>query len=471
MRRQGITDIAAHLASKGRNGDDSIVHVTRGETIIPPQILDKNPELRQGIENAFRTEQENPEQFVMGSDSMSINPETNLPEFGLGTEFKKFIKKAGPTIGAVVGAVLGGPIGATIGAGIGSKTSNLSDRDIAKNMAVTFAASNVAAGAGMGNASQSASEAARAAGGWNAPFAAAREGAQAFLTGSNWNPAEYGQSGVGGYFQDIGSGIGRSMGLGETQDLVSAGLSRGEATKVAQEMAKSGVDAVTAAQQIGVSDATVLSNLANAGPGFSRSALSSYGQLNPLEKFGVRTTSDLMLGLNDNAGMGGYDQRDFQVPSYLTNSLRSGNQIDAAGVLPTAAGITTLPQLSSSMGVNSSKTDMTMSKNDILLDRLADNVLNSKNVYAEYPTFRAFEGLNEPTGFNMGGFVGANRKMFNTGGHITGPGGPKDDLIDAKLSNNEFVFTEKAVRGAGNGSVDKGAENMYQLMNNFERRV
>ena len=44
----------------------------------------------------------------------------------------------------------------------------------------------------------------------------------------------------------------------------------------------------------------------------------------------------------------------------------------------------------------------------------------------------------------------------------------KADDIPAMLSNNEFVFTADAVRGAGGGSVDKGAKKMYGLMKQLE---
>jgi hypothetical protein len=47
-------------------------------------------------------------------------------------------------------------------------------------------------------------------------------------------------------------------------------------------------------------------------------------------------------------------------------------------------------------------------------------------------------------------------------GHITGPGGPKDDLVPAMLSNNEFVMPADAVVGAG------GPNAMYGLMRNFQ---
>ena len=47
----------------------------------------------------------------------------------------------------------------------------------------------------------------------------------------------------------------------------------------------------------------------------------------------------------------------------------------------------------------------------------------------------------------------------------------KADDVPAMLSKNEFVFTADAVRGAGNGSVEKGAQKMYDTMKNLERRV
>jgi hypothetical protein len=56
-----------------------------------------------------------------------------------------------------------------------------------------------------------------------------------------------------------------------------------------------------------------------------------------------------------------------------------------------------------------------------------------------------------------------------TGGFVP-PIGIKEkaDDIPAMLSNNEFVFTADAVRNAGGGNVNKGAERMYSLMKNLE---
>ena len=42
------------------------------------------------------------------------------------------------------------------------------------------------------------------------------------------------------------------------------------------------------------------------------------------------------------------------------------------------------------------------------------------------------------------------------------------DDVPARLSKNEFVFTADAVRNAGEGDIDKGAEVMYNMMKNLE---
>jgi hypothetical protein len=44
----------------------------------------------------------------------------------------------------------------------------------------------------------------------------------------------------------------------------------------------------------------------------------------------------------------------------------------------------------------------------------------------------------------------------------------KADDVPAMLSKNEFVMTADAVRGAGNGDVEKGAQRMYKVMKTLE---
>jgi len=60
--------------------------------------------------------------------------------------------------------------------------------------------------------------------------------------------------------------------------------------------------------------------------------------------------------------------------------------------------------------------------------------------------------------------------MRETGGFIPPVGiKEKEDDIPAMLSNNEFVFTADAVKGMGDGDVDKGAERMYSMMKKLEK--
>ena len=59
--------------------------------------------------------------------------------------------------------------------------------------------------------------------------------------------------------------------------------------------------------------------------------------------------------------------------------------------------------------------------------------------------------------------------LRKTGGFIPPVGiKEKEDDIPAMLSNNEFVFTADAVRGAGGGDVNLGAQRMYDTMKRLE---
>ena len=95
MQLQESLNIAKGL---GRFEDDHIAHVATGETVVPKGILDANPELRKMLYNQFQELQVNPEEFVVGSPAMKINPITGQPEFFLKSITKgleKIAKKTG----------------------------------------------------------------------------------------------------------------------------------------------------------------------------------------------------------------------------------------------------------------------------------------------------------------------------------------------------------------------------------------
>ena len=76
-------------------------------------------------------------------------------------------------------------------------------------------------------------------------------------------------------------------------------------------------------------------------------------------------------------------------------------------------------------------------------------------------------GMEVPVRKNQGGVSELDYR--NTGGFV--PVGVKEraDDVPAMLSKNEFVFTADAVRNAGGGDIDAGAEVMERLMDNLEQ--
>ena len=87
------------------------------------------------------------------------------------------------------------------------------------------------------------------------------------------------------------------------------------------------------------------------------------------------------------------------------------------------------------------------------------------------PTVEAAEGGSivpeEDEMLDMGG----NEMDLRGGGFVPLGEYEKKDDVPARLSKNEFVFTADAVRAAGGGSVDRGADLMYKTMKQLENKV
>jgi hypothetical protein len=77
------------------------------------------------------------------------------------------------------------------------------------------------------------------------------------------------------------------------------------------------------------------------------------------------------------------------------------------------------------------------------------------------------------TGKAEGGMMdmGGMEMDLRGGGFVPMGATEKADDVPARLSKNEFVFTADAVRAAGGGNVDKGADKMYATMKKLEDRV
>ena len=66
---------------------------------------------------------------------------------------------------------------------------------------------------------------------------------------------------------------------------------------------------------------------------------------------------------------------------------------------------------------------------------------------------------------NLGGL---EKDYRTTGGFVPIGAYEKKDDVPARLSKNEFVMTADAVRAAGGGSINKGAQLMYDTMKHLE---
>ena len=75
-------------------------------------------------------------------------------------------------------------------------------------------------------------------------------------------------------------------------------------------------------------------------------------------------------------------------------------------------------------------------------------------------------GMAEQGMIDMGGM---EKDYRAEGGFVPLGGEEKADDVPARLSKNEFVFTADAVRAAGGGDIDTGAEVMENMMNNLEQ--
>ena len=95
-------------------------------------------------------------------------------------------------------------------------------------------------------------------------------------------------------------------------------------------------------------------------------------------------------------------------------------------------------------------------------------------------TRRLLQNQGGRIGMNMGGIgsipqtptVPQGMQLDGRGGGFIPMGAQerKDD-VPAMLAKNEFVMTADAVRAAGGGSIEKGAQKMYDVMNQLESQV
>jgi hypothetical protein len=120
-------NFVSSIGGLGRYEDTYMVHAAEGETVVPMEVLDKNPLLKKRL---FKTMVEmgiEPGRYIVGNELNSKNPVTGQPEFFL-KKIVSQIRKALPGdsekyLGAAVGALTGVPLYGALAGGVGSGLS------------------------------------------------------------------------------------------------------------------------------------------------------------------------------------------------------------------------------------------------------------------------------------------------------------------------------------------------------------
>jgi len=119
-------------------------------------------------------------------------------------------------------------------------------------------------------------------------------------------------------------------------------------------------------------------------------------------------------------------------------------------------------------------------QNDAVLERLFEKYLDmglspedaAKKAMEEFDKMSMKENMGRTMAAEGGMMdLGGNEMDLRGGGFVPIGAREKADDVPARLSKNEFVFTADAVRAAGGGSVDRGADLMYKTMKQLENKV
>ena len=97
----------------GRMNDTTLGHLSEGEAVIPAEVLEANPQAAQSLDQTMAEMGINPDSRIVDTTGQisgiaSINPETGLQEFGIGSAFQKLRRKVLKPV-AKIAAVVPGP--------------------------------------------------------------------------------------------------------------------------------------------------------------------------------------------------------------------------------------------------------------------------------------------------------------------------------------------------------------------------
>jgi len=167
-------------------------------------------------------------------------------------------------------------------------------------------------------------------------------------------------------------------------------------------------------------------------------------------------------------------------PSRFAQFLGTGKGKAAVGILGTSAlaGVLTPEQeqeVESLTGRISNQTgiDVEAIRKEVQAAYASGDLSGLRSKYPFLIPEEAAKAEGGRIGAEEGGLMnlGGNEMDLRGGGFVPLGEYEKKDDVPARLSKNEFVFTADAVRAAGGGSVDRGADLMYKTMKQLENKV
>ena len=459
-----IEAVASGLGTLGRYGDNYMVHAAEGETIVPREVLEQNPGLK---EDLFRQMTmmgiENPNRYVVGDQLNSINPITGQPEFFFKKIFrsiKKVVKKAAPIIVPMLGNMILPGIGGLLASGLYTKAQGGSWGDALKAAGMAYLG-NVASAGIMG--------------GINAPSGQFFDG---FSTGIGRGiTAPY--DAVRGLIQG-GSASPFSQGVFGKSTV--PGMLKQYDTKYLDIPSASDMNIQTAANPGAVPAAPVAPTTLGAEKTFKITSGQTANDFPPgskvtsgdktylvkrvLTKDGSRFTNTLVEAPS---GIGKFYQENIKGPVANIVGEKAANPVILGGGALLASAFSKDPP-----PPPKNASQQQMAAYDAYLAEFAQNPNMSEDRHKYLrglsgiiPQFTRSQLANiiQRDVRRMPGyrFVGAG------GGEVMGPGTGTSDSIPARLSDGEFVMTARAVENAGGGNRSLGAARMYDMMNRFEQ--
>jgi len=522
-----MKEVADRMAAMGNGTDTYIIHASEKEIMLPREVAERNPELVGQIKQAIASEGADPEAYVVGSASNSINPMTGQREFFLKKlvkGIKKVLKKSAKIIVPValnyffpgMGTIASG----AIGAGIGGLIQGESFGDALKSAAMGGLTAGVMSGVS------------GALGSFSTEGQTLGQGFMSGLKGAlpsqdvGFFTNRFKMTDAPGFFDPLGTGRAGDAGFepymtqpaaAPTLETLTPGqlkhaneLKQAGSLLEGNDLAAAAVNAVPSTTTAAAGSGSFLKNAALYG-GLGLGATALAGGFDPIPAEDIDLTD---LGINVggdgtgdlstnplasstdvyNQNPGAYSVGQPGNANYITptQAIYSGQPLTTAAYLPsqgtynpivpsatysnlipTGAGTAPITPSGSSSNPEVAEVKLAgfdprvtgMSPAKIYgIDAQGQAVMSPYDV-ADVIMPARFVGSNQEV--QMAASGGAMNFPRRTG-QIEGPGTGTSDDIPAMLSDGEFVMTAQAVKNAGGGSREQGFRKMYDIMRSFE---